>query len=56
MGLVHSKLFNRLAANKVQKLVFIKNNAAQLMSSYQVGIDWGDSYDDENKGLNEDEC
>ena len=27
MGFVHSKLRNRLAADKVQKLVFIKNNA-----------------------------
>ena len=54
MGFVHSKFRNRLTADKVQKLVFIKNNAPQLMSSHQVGIDWGDSDDDE-EGLNENE-
>jgi hypothetical protein len=55
VGLVHSKRRNRLTADEVQKLVFIKNNAPQLMSSHQVGIDWGDS-DDEEQALNEDEC
>jgi len=54
MGFVHSKLRNRLAADKVQKLVFIKNNAPQLMSTHQVGVDWGDTDDDED--LNEDKC
>lgn len=58
MGFVHSKLRNRLAADKVQKLVFIKNNAPQLMSTHQVGIDWGDTDDDEEEeeDINEDEC
>jgi len=54
MVFVNSKLCNQLAADKVQKLVFIKNNAPQLMSTHQVGIDWGDTDDD--KDLNEDEC
>lgn len=58
MGFVHSKLRNRLAADKVQKLVFIKNNAPQLMSTHQVGIDWGDTDDneEEEEDINEDEC
>jgi len=50
MGFVHSKLCNQLAADKAQKLVFIKNNAPQLMSTHQVGIDWGDT--DDNEDLN----
>ena len=54
MGFVHSKLRNRLAADKVQKLVFIKNNAPQLMSTHQVGVDWGDT--DDYEDLNEDKC
>ena len=42
MGFVHSKLRNQLASDKVQKLV----------STHQVGIDWGDTVDDED--INED--
>lgn len=26
------------------------------MTAHQVGIDWGDTDDDEDEGLNEDEC
>jgi hypothetical protein len=48
MGFVHLKRRNRVTADEVQKLVFIKN-------SHQVGIDWGDA-DDEEEGLNENEC
>jgi len=42
MGFVHSKLRNQLASDKVQKLV----------STHQVGIDWGDTDADED--INED--
>jgi hypothetical protein len=41
MGFVHSKLRNRLSTEKVEKLVFIKNNAPQLTE--QASIDWGSS-------------
>jgi len=47
-------LRNRLAKDKVQKLVFIKNNAPQLISTHQIGINWGDTDDDED--LNADKC
>jgi len=46
MGFVHSKLHNRLAADKIQELVFIKKNGPQLMSTHQVGIESGDTDDD----------
>ncbi|KAH9273338.1 hypothetical protein BASA83_004337 [Batrachochytrium salamandrivorans] len=55
MGFVHSKLRNRLSADKVQKLIFIKNNASQLMSTDQVSLDWGSNDSDEEEDLNEDE-
>jgi len=54
MGFVHSKLRNRLSPDTVEKLIFIKNNAPQLMANYQVGIDWGESDGDE-EGINENE-
>lgn len=43
MSFVHSKLRNRLSAEKVKKLIFIKNNAPQLMCADQAVEDWGDS-------------
>jgi len=32
--------------NFTTHLQHIKNNGPQLMSTHQVGIDWGDTYDD----------
>ena len=54
MGFVHWKLRNRLSTDKVKKLIFIKNNAPQLMYTHQEGINWGDSDDNEEEGINED--
>ena len=53
-GICPFKTSQRIAADKVQKLFFIKNNAQQLMSTHQVGVDWSDTDDDED--LNEDKC
>jgi len=53
-GICPFKTSQQIAADKVQKLFFIKNNAQQLMSTHQVGVDWSDTDDDED--LNEDKC
>jgi hypothetical protein len=50
MGLVNSKMRNRLGSEKVKQLVFIKTNAPQLLSD-QAGVVWEES--EESDGDND---